>query len=293
MALVEPTKKGGRYTIKEQEERRIQVYHLHFEENKSAVKIAEILNVNRNTINEDIKFWEKQFANDIKIYDLVSKIKLQIQKMEMQRERLHEDLEKIDIFSEKIIVEKFINDIDNKLIQFYSKIMYQGKNSLESNMYEEIHEEEVKEFVRELIFSDDDPHSEDIYFLNDLKHNFIKKTKCNLDYSEKIIKKMFDDGLSLCEKIDPPEFKVIHTNFPRYVISKFALMRGYLTKDEIVKISNKRTKQVKKIEEEEERQYQIEQKEEQERKDRFIKKYGSVLKWSNAVWDRFYSYEEP
>jgi len=40
MGLVEQIKNGGRYTKKEQEERRIQVYHLHFEENKSAVQIA-------------------------------------------------------------------------------------------------------------------------------------------------------------------------------------------------------------------------------------------------------------
>ena len=39
MALEEPTKKGGRYTKKQQEERRLQVHNLHFDENKSAVEI--------------------------------------------------------------------------------------------------------------------------------------------------------------------------------------------------------------------------------------------------------------
>jgi len=53
---IKPEKKGGPYSKKEQEERKIQVYHLHFEENKSAVEIAELLNVNRNTINDDIKY---------------------------------------------------------------------------------------------------------------------------------------------------------------------------------------------------------------------------------------------
>ena len=59
-------KKGGPYTKKEQEERKIQVYHLHFEENKSAAKIAELLNVNRNTINDDIRYWHLQLANEMK-----------------------------------------------------------------------------------------------------------------------------------------------------------------------------------------------------------------------------------
>ena len=64
MALSEEIKKGGRYTKKEQEERRLQVYHLHFEQEKPAVKIAELLNVNRNTINDDIRYWHQQLASE-------------------------------------------------------------------------------------------------------------------------------------------------------------------------------------------------------------------------------------
>ena len=78
MALVEPQKKGGRYTVKEKEERRIQVYHLHFEENKSAVKIATLLDVNRNTINDDISYWHSQLANEINSEDLTAKLIKQI-----------------------------------------------------------------------------------------------------------------------------------------------------------------------------------------------------------------------
>ena len=43
VALAEQIKKGGRYTKKEQEERKLHVYHLHFEQEKPAVKIAELL----------------------------------------------------------------------------------------------------------------------------------------------------------------------------------------------------------------------------------------------------------
>ena len=64
MALVQPVKNGGPYTKKEQEERKLDVYHLYFEENYSAVKIAEMLNVHRNTINEDIKFWNRKQPDD-------------------------------------------------------------------------------------------------------------------------------------------------------------------------------------------------------------------------------------
>lgn len=56
MALSKLEKKGGPYTKQEKEDRQNEVYRLHFEYGSSAVKIAEMLNVNRNTINEDIKY---------------------------------------------------------------------------------------------------------------------------------------------------------------------------------------------------------------------------------------------
>ena len=93
MALVGEIKKGGRYTKKAQEETKIEVYHLHFEQNKPAVKIAELLNVNRNTVNEDIHYWHQQLAGEFKAQDLSAKMTKQIQRMEIQRDRLLDDLE--------------------------------------------------------------------------------------------------------------------------------------------------------------------------------------------------------
>ncbi len=49
MVLSEPEKKGGPYTKQEKEDRQIEVNKLHFEYGYSAVKIAEMLNVNRKT----------------------------------------------------------------------------------------------------------------------------------------------------------------------------------------------------------------------------------------------------
>jgi len=58
-------KKGGPYTKNEQEQRRKSVRELHFEKGYSAVKISEILGINRNTINEDIKNCYMQMADEI------------------------------------------------------------------------------------------------------------------------------------------------------------------------------------------------------------------------------------
>ena len=54
MTVENKTKKGGPYTTLEQEKRRKQVYELHFEKGLSAIKISEMLKVNRNTINEKL-----------------------------------------------------------------------------------------------------------------------------------------------------------------------------------------------------------------------------------------------
>ena len=72
MALAQE-KRGGPYTKREQEERRLEVYHLHFEEKISAVEIADTLKVNRNTINEDIKFCREQLSNEFGRKELASR----------------------------------------------------------------------------------------------------------------------------------------------------------------------------------------------------------------------------
>ena len=180
MALVESIKKGGRYTIKEQEERRIQVYHLHFEENRTAVKIAELLGVNRNTINDDIRYWHSQLSHEFNAQNITAKMTKQIQRIEMQRDRL---LEYLDTASsdEKYRIEKFISEIDNKLMHHYSKMILSGRTILEPSIkLEEIDENQIKELVRWLILSDD---SKEVYSGNDLKFYFIYKIKCDIKHA--------------------------------------------------------------------------------------------------------------
>ena len=66
MVVVLEKRNGGPYTKKEQEQRRSKVYNLHFEKGQSAVRIAEIIKVNRNTVNEDIKYRYSQITSDLK-----------------------------------------------------------------------------------------------------------------------------------------------------------------------------------------------------------------------------------
>lgn len=57
-------KKGGPYTKNEKMEQQNEAYKLHFEHNYSAVKISEMMKINRNTINSDISHWYTSLAEE-------------------------------------------------------------------------------------------------------------------------------------------------------------------------------------------------------------------------------------
>ncbi len=241
---LEPEKKGGPYSKKEQEERKIQVYHLRFEENKSAVEIAELLNVNRNTINDDIKYWHRQLASEFKAQDLTAKMTKQIQRMEIQRDRLLEDLDEVENFDEKIKLEKFVSDIDNRLVQLYSKMISSGKDILSPTVkLDEIDDDEIKEFLRDLVLENVDPYNGNIHSEDQFKFDFIRRTKCNLKYTEMVVQKMQDLGLSICQATKPypnKDFDNIgftNTDYSQqYDFEKFAHLCGYISQDEYAKV---------------------------------------------------------
>jgi len=122
MALEAQSKKGGPYTKQEQEKRKKQVYELHFEKGYSAIKISEILEVNRNTINEDIKYWYATISEELPEYDMSLLLK-QINRLEIQQTRLLEELEKCANIKDKFIIEKLLFLINSKITSETSKII--------------------------------------------------------------------------------------------------------------------------------------------------------------------------
>jgi transposase-like protein len=119
MAQVE--KMGGPYTKQEQEIRKNRVYELHFQQSYSAVQIAKMLDVNRNTINKDIQFWcseikEEQSHSNKNWFDK------QLLRLESQRARLQESL--VDGLSnkERLQIEKCITHIDLSIAAFVVKV---------------------------------------------------------------------------------------------------------------------------------------------------------------------------
>jgi len=122
MALVQE-KKGGPYTKNEKIKRQNEVFRLHFELGYSAVKISEMMKVNRNTVNNDINYWYSVLSKEWKSYDVESWCMKQVHRLESQRSRLFRELDKVHETPMKLSIEKMILDIDTRIMNFISKFI--------------------------------------------------------------------------------------------------------------------------------------------------------------------------
>lgn len=259
-------KRGGPYTKQEQEERRVKVYELYFEKGYSALKIAETLGVNRNTINSDIKYWYTQITAQIGGQNVGAIVLKEIERLEIQRKRLLEQLEKQTDFASKVALEKMIFEIDSKIAGFASKLAGQNISVDKYGITEEVSEEELAELVRYSIFDADHLHPESIAEETILQDT-IKFKKCDIEYARNTLNTMIRLGLQLCRSIG--------STYNSYDLFWFASLREYITKDELKAYFKKR--QDEEIQEEK-RQKEIEEK--------YEKKYGKdVDMWPDDVED--------
>lgn len=120
-ASAEHRKKGGPYNKKDRLERRNEVYRLHFDYGYSAVKIANLMNVNRNTINGDIDYWYSKIFKTNR-FEPELHILINIKRLETQRTRLRERLDKATETQEKIALERLIYEVESKILQIYFKL---------------------------------------------------------------------------------------------------------------------------------------------------------------------------
>ena len=79
--------------------------------------ISRILNVNRNTITNDLKFCYEKLAEEYDHFDLNTKYMTQMLRMEIQRRRFVDLLGKQISFKERLVLERMISDIDYKIMQ--------------------------------------------------------------------------------------------------------------------------------------------------------------------------------
>jgi len=106
------------FSKSQRRKRRMEVYRLHFEKGIPAIRIAVMMNVDRNTINNDLKILYQKALNDyspdnMNLEDILQK---QLLRLETQRDRLGLYLSDAKDINSKIAIERLIADIDFKLI---------------------------------------------------------------------------------------------------------------------------------------------------------------------------------
>jgi hypothetical protein len=121
--IVKHRQKKAPYTKIQRKERRDEVYRLHFDNAMPATRIAELMKVDRNTINNDLKILYNKAVRDYnsdKSYD--DMIEKQLVRLETQRDRLAIYLNDTKDINSKITIERLIMDVDFKLIGVIDKL---------------------------------------------------------------------------------------------------------------------------------------------------------------------------
>jgi len=115
-------RKSGPYTAQEKQKRRDEVYRLHFDFGYSSRKIADLMKINRHTIDGDISYFYSKITSENSGYDVEYVIFAKLKRLEEQRTRLRETINKTESFSEKITLERLIFDIDSKIIAIHERM---------------------------------------------------------------------------------------------------------------------------------------------------------------------------
>jgi hypothetical protein len=122
--LVKPRHKFAPFTKAERKKRRLEVYKLHFENGMPATRIAQLMNVDRNTINNDLNFLYRQALSDYNLDDmsLDDILEKQLVRLETQRDRLGIYLSDAKDVTNKVTIERLIADIDFRVLSAVEKI---------------------------------------------------------------------------------------------------------------------------------------------------------------------------
>lgn len=112
------------YTKSQRRLRRSEVYRLHFEYGMPATRIAEVMKVDRNTINNDLKVLYQKALNDYNTnnMNLDEIVEKQLVRLETQRDRLGLYLCDVKDINSKISTERLITELDFKLIGAIEKV---------------------------------------------------------------------------------------------------------------------------------------------------------------------------
>ena len=225
-------KQGGPYTKNEQDERRNKVYSMYFEKGFSAIKIAMELKVNRNTINQDVKFLRSSLTQKDQIKPAIWLLE-QKEHLEQQKDRLLELLEITKDFEQRLRVEKIILDIEGKITNLVIKITGFDSLSFEYNPGPEF-DEDIALVVKDLVLNEKTESQS--HLQNDITLKAMELLKCDFSHARKIFIRMNDLGLK--------EF--ISEDGKGYNLASFGVLNQMITKTQLDK-SNKEIRQSNKV----------------------------------------------
>ena len=116
------SKKGGPYPVHVKKMRRDEVFRLHFDYGYSARKIADMLKINRNTINSDIAYGYSRLKKEDDKTSIEDWINKMVYRLETKRTRLMERLDKAESLDDFILLEKMLYEVDIKIVQIMMKM---------------------------------------------------------------------------------------------------------------------------------------------------------------------------
>jgi len=208
------------YRTDNKQDRQNEVYRLYFELGYSARKISDLMKVNRNTINTDIKFWYKELSKSFGKDIIKGNITKQLVRYESQINRLTERLDLCQDAELQLDFEKLISEINNKVSNLYVKLLENhAEHPVEITKQENeyiINEELIRHITLFLTLK---------YAKNprltekSIKAEIINLENCTLQQAESIYYYMYELGLNHCS--------VVQSGF-EYDLFSFALLRRYV-----------------------------------------------------------------
>ena len=256
-AILTRTKRGP-YNKVSKLQRRQRVKEMYFDQEHSVIDVANTLGVHRNTVACDVAHLRnefKKFSVD-EINDFYFRKKSMFAR---QRLRLEERLKTESDSNNQNKLEKILLSLTDTEIKFYTKIKPVDIKSPKPG------KKLIKKIIRELAFA------EFAFFTEgDLIKAIIKKTKCDVDAANSIVKEMQKLGLNHTRSFGSDTTYMI----------EFAKMCGYLSAEEASMIKQKRIQR----EEQEEREYQ---KRLYEYNKKFEEKFGDSKDWSAGILKKY------
>jgi hypothetical protein len=208
------------YDIKNKQDRQNEVYRLHFELGYSARKISDLMKINRNMINVDVKFWYKELSKSFGKDIIKGNIAKQLARYESQINRLTERLDLCQDAELQLDFEKLISEINGKVSNLYVKLLENhAEHPVETKNQENeyiIDEELIRHITLFLVLKyAKNPRLDEKSF----KSEIINLENCTAQQADSIYHHIYELGLNHCS--------VMVSGF-EYDLLSFALLRRYV-----------------------------------------------------------------